>query len=204
MHKPLTTDTPDMRGHIIAVGQRIMSGKGFSAVGLNEILTTAGVPKGSFYHYFASKDAFGVALLEKYFEDYLADIDAIFARTDLTAAQGLVHYFDAWRTSQATADCQGKCLVVKLGAEVADLSEPMRLALRHGTTGIVTRLAGAIERGVAEGTLGVDSRPAMLAESLYQLWLGASVMAKITRAAAPFDAAMQATATLMQLNLSRT
>jgi len=203
MHKLSTTDTPDMRGHIVAVGQRIMSGKGFSAVGLNEILTTAGVPKGSFYHYFASKDAFGVALLEQYFEDYLADIDALFTRTDLTAAQALLNYFDGWRTSQATADCQGKCLVVKLGAEVADLSEPMRLALRQGTAGIVTRLARAIERGVAEGALGVDSKPAMLAESLYQLWLGASVMAKITRAAAPFDAAMQATATLLQLNLPR-
>lgn len=56
----------DVRRSILDVGQRIMAGKGFSAVGLNEVLAAAGVPKGSFYHYFASKEAFGQALLEKY------------------------------------------------------------------------------------------------------------------------------------------
>ena len=45
------------RQHILETGQRIIAGKGFASVGLNEILTTAGVPKGSFYHYFDSKEA---------------------------------------------------------------------------------------------------------------------------------------------------
>ena len=65
-------ESPNVRDSILATGQRIMAGKGYSAVGLNEILTAAGVPKGSFYHYFGSKDAFGEAMLEAYFEDYLA------------------------------------------------------------------------------------------------------------------------------------
>jgi TetR/AcrR family transcriptional repressor of nem operon len=54
--------------------------KGYAAVGLNEILAAAGVPKGSFYHYFESKDAFGEALLESYFETYLEDLDAMLQR----------------------------------------------------------------------------------------------------------------------------
>jgi TetR/AcrR family transcriptional repressor of nem operon len=201
MQKTTTTEPSEVREHIVAVGQRIMAGKGFSAVGLNEILTAAGVPKGSFYYYFASKDAFGVALLEKYFEDYLAELDATFRQADVTMAEGLVGYFDRWRSNQLQADCQGKCLVVKLGAEVSDLSEPMRLALKQGTAGIVARLASAIERGQAERSLAVDDQPDSVAESLYQLWLGASVMAKITRDASPFDAAMRTTKAL--LNLSR-
>jgi len=197
----MTTETSEVRDNIVAVGQRIMAGKGFSAVGLNEILTTAGVPKGSFYYYFASKDAFGVALLEKYFEDYLAELDATFQQADTSMAEGLILYFDRWRMNQLPADCQGKCLVVKLGAEVSDLSEAMRLALKQGTAGIIARLANAISRGQAEGSLAVDDEPGAVAESLYQLWLGASVMAKITRDASPFDAAMRTTKEL--LNLSR-
>ena len=63
MVKTTTSETSEARDNIVAVGQRVMAKKGFSAVGLNEILTTAGVPKGSFYYYFASKDAFGDALL---------------------------------------------------------------------------------------------------------------------------------------------
>lgn len=200
MQRATTTESSDVRDHIVGVGQRIMAGKGFSAVGLNEILTAAGVPKGSFYYYFASKDAFGVALLEKYFKDYLAELDAALQQADLSMAEGLVRYFDKWRSNQLLADCQGKCLVVKLGAEVADLSEPMRLALKRGTAGIVARLAAAIERGVAEGSLSVDGQPGALAESLYQLWLGASVMAKITRDAAPFDAAMRLTKEVLHLS----
>lgn len=201
MDKATTSESSEVRDNIVAVGQRIMAGKGFSAVGLNEILTTAGVPKGSFYYYFASKDAFGDALLEKYFKDYLAELDATLQGTDTTMAEGLVRYFEHWRMNQSLADCQGKCLVVKLGAEVADLSEPMRLTLKQGTAGIVSRLAGAIERGMAEGSLAVDGEPGQLAESLYQLWLGASIMAKITRDESPFDAAMHTTRQV--LNLSR-
>ncbi|RZA35647.1 MAG: TetR/AcrR family transcriptional regulator [Lysobacteraceae bacterium] len=200
MEKIITSESTEVRDNIVAVGQRIMAGKGFSAVGLNEILTTAGVPKGSFYHYFASKDAFGVALLEHYFTDYLADIDAILDEPNLTMAESLLRYFDSWRVNQQFSDCQGKCLAVKLGAEVADLSEPMRLALKQGTSGIVARLAGAIERGTADGSLAVDDAPALVAESLYQLWLGASVMAKIVRDASPFDAAMRTTQQVLHLS----
>lgn len=200
MNKALTTESSEVRENIVAVGQRIMAAKGFSAVGLNEILTTAGVPKGSFYYYFASKDAFGEALLEKYFKDYLAEIDAIFQEAGTTMANGLLRYFERWRMNQSFSDCQGKCLVVKLGAEVADLSEPMRLTLKQGTAGIVARLAGAVERGMAEGSVKVDGEPRQLAESLYQLWLGASVMAKITRDESPFDAAMRTTRQVLHLS----
>jgi TetR/AcrR family transcriptional repressor of nem operon len=47
--KASDTGKIDQRKHILAVGQSLMAKKGFSAVGLNEILTTASVPKGSFY-----------------------------------------------------------------------------------------------------------------------------------------------------------
>ena len=81
---PPAAPEPDSRSTILATGQRIMSRKGFSGVGLTEILKDAGVPKGSFYHYFASKDAFGEAMLLAYFEGYHADMDALFAKPGLT------------------------------------------------------------------------------------------------------------------------
>jgi TetR/AcrR family transcriptional repressor of nem operon len=199
MAKAHTNDSSDVRDNILEVGQRIMSGKGYSAVGLNEILTEAKVPKGSFYHYFASKDAFGEALLSHYFEDYLADIDAVMGQPGLTMAQRLLNYFDMWRDNQSFLDCQGKCLAVKLAAEVADLSEAMRGVLNKGTSGIIAKLADAIEHGVAEGSLTVDDTPRHVAESLYQLWLGASVMVKIVRGTGPFDSAMAVTRQMLHL-----
>lgn len=186
-------DTTDVRDRILATGQRIMGAKGFSAVGLNEVLTAAGVPKGSFYHYFGSKEAFGQALLEDYFAAYLADMERIFRHSGQSKAQQLEAYFHAWKDNQSFEDCQGKCLAVKLGAEVADLSASMRASLQRGTAGIISRLAGAIESGVAEGSLALHEAPATVAQNLYQLWLGASIMVKIVRTTQPFDTALIST-----------
>jgi TetR/AcrR family transcriptional repressor of nem operon len=193
--------TVDVRATILAAGQQLMAGRGFSAVGLNEILAAAGVPKGSFYHYFGSKDAFGEAMLRSYFEDYLAELDATLSTPGMNMAARLVSYWRGWQATQSLLDCQGKCLAVKMAAEVADLSEAMRLAIKAGTDGIVTRLAAAIEAGVAEGSLRLakDSNAAGTAASLYQLWLGASVMAKIGRQAAPFAVASATTAQLLHI-----
>jgi TetR/AcrR family transcriptional repressor of nem operon len=188
-----TTHSSDVRANLLATGQRIMACKGYSAVGLNEILLAAGVPKGSFYHYFGSKDAFGTAMLENYFEDYLAELDRTMQQPGLTMAQRLMNYWQSWHESQSFDHCQGKCLAVKLGAEVADLSEPMRLVLNRGTAGIVSRLAMAIDAGLADGSLVVEGAPASVAQSLYQLWLGASVMVKIVRSTQPFEAALVST-----------
>jgi TetR/AcrR family transcriptional repressor of nem operon len=199
MNTATTTEPIDVRENILATGQRIMAGKGFSAVGLNEILTGAGVPKGSFYHYFGSKDAFGEALLDSYFVDYLADLDRTLAHPGMTMAQRLMRYFQVWQETQSFLDCQGKCLAVKLAAEVADLSEAMRLSLKRGTAGIVSRLAAAIETGVAEGSLTIDADADSTASSLYQLWLGASVMVKISRSTQPFETALLTTHQILHL-----
>jgi len=199
MAKAHTNDSTDVRANILAVGQRIMSGKGFSAVGLNEILTEAKVPKGSFYHYFNSKDAFGEALLSNYFEDYLAELDSVMGKPGLSMAQRLLDYFDMWRANQSFLDCQGKCLAVKLAAEVADLSEAMRAVLNQGTAAIIGRLTAALERGAEEGSLAIDDNPRQVAQSLYQLWLGASVMVKIVRGTGPFDSAMAVTRQMLHL-----
>ncbi len=187
------TESADTRENIIAVGQRIIGAKGFSAVGLNEILSAAGVPKGSFYHYFGSKDAFGVALLESYFDEYLADLDNTLGEPGLTMAERLMNYWQIWQETQSFSDCQGKCLAVKLGAEVADMSEAMRATLKRGTSGIIERLARAIQAGVEERSLSVSEDPSSVAQSLYQLWLGASVMVKIVRNLQPFETAMAST-----------
>lgn len=176
-----------------------MSCKGFAAVGINEVLAEVGVPKGSFYHYFDSKDAFGEAMMRAYFQDYLADMDSIFAEPDRTSADRLMTYWGRWRENQSTADCQGKCLAVKLSAEVSDLSEAMRLALKDGTTAIIDRIEDIIVKGVEDGSLAIDGDPRAVAQILYDTWLGASVMAKIHRDPAPLDATLAFTRRLLHL-----
>ena len=60
------TATPTTKERILDAAEEIMLQKSFHSVGLNEILSAVKVPKGSFYHYFQSKEQFGVELLKHY------------------------------------------------------------------------------------------------------------------------------------------
>ncbi|WP_458375493.1 TetR/AcrR family transcriptional regulator [Pseudomonas pergaminensis] len=193
----MSSETKSARQTILDTAQRIVGRKGFSAVGLNEILQAAEVPKGSFYHYFTSKDAFGVVLLDHYFDHYVHGMQQLFDQPGLTQHAKLMRYWDCWIDNQTGSTDAGKCLAVKLGAEVSDLSEPMRLALQRGTARTIGLLAEALQQGVEDGSVANTQHPDSLARRLYALWLGTSVMSKITRTTAPFDEALGLTRQLL-------
>ena len=197
----MSNEHTDVKQHILDTGRSIILGKGFSAVGLNEILSTAQVPKGSFYHYFKSKEAFGEALVDSYMQDYLTHVDALLQPDGTPAATRLLRYWDSWtRTSDGqTTECN--CLVVKLSGEVSDMSEAMRGALLRGTNQIIERLGQCIAEGWADGSLSSDFDAHQTALSLYELWLGAALLTKVRRERSAMDAAM--TATLGWLKLPR-
>jgi len=182
----------DVRRHILDVAHPLFLSRGFTAVGLTEVLAAAKVPKGSFYHYFSSKEAFGEAVLEAYFDGYLERMNGLLSQPG-TARQRLMAYFLDWLESQTGDEAQSRCLVVKLGAEVSDLSDAMRNALERGTRAITARLAGCIEEGLADNSLPKSLDAAGTAMTLYQNWLGASLLAKITRDRTPLDTAMNCT-----------
>ena len=192
----------DVRQHILDTAKPIILGKGFSAVGLNELLSAAAVPKGSFYHYFKSKESFGEALLDSYFETYRDRLDALLQAEGLTGAERLLAYWQRWQDTQCCESVEAKCLVVKLGGEVSDLSEAMRLALKRGTDSIVERLARCIAEGCADGSLPPELDAPLVALNLYNQWLGATVLTKIRRDRSALDAAMRITREILQLQSS--
>lgn len=184
------------RQHILDTGYRIISGKGFASVGLNEILTAAGVPKGSFYHYFESKEQYGQALLENYFDDYLSRTAEKLSADGTPARDRLLRYWTQWQQYQNEGCDARRCLVVKLSGEVADLSDALRVTLRDGTERIIALIAGCIEEGRADGSLSIGNARAT-ARMLYQMWLGASLLAKLHRNGEPLNDAMTVTLSLL-------
>jgi len=188
----------DTRQQVLTIGHRMMAARGFTSVGLNEILQTAGVPKGSFYHYFKSKEQYGQALLEDYFKAYLSMMDQLLLMSGETGRACLIGYFKAWAVRYREPLETDECLVVKLSAEVADLSEAMRITLRDGTQQIIERLEACISRGVEDGSLLAED-PGHLAQLLYHNWLGASLLNKLRRDGQPLDLAMKSTEALFGL-----
>ena len=190
--------------HILDAGQQIIAVKGFAGVGLSEILSAADIPKGSFYHYFGSKEQYGCALLEQYFDEYLVKLKQILhapfdaSNTAQSARYRLLQYWGGWVESQSSHDPKGRCMVVKLGAEVADLSDDMRIALCKGTKRLMEQLAICITKGITEGSLDSQLNPEKTAEMLYQMWLGASLLAKLQRDRRPLENAMETTISVLK------
>ena len=201
----MLTEQPIAKRHILDCGERLIARKGFVSVGLAEILSEAGVPKGSFYHYFRSKERFGEELLTRYIATYRDHLEHLLRADGTPARTRLMRYWSHWNLSQCDStasncsvhDGSGKCLIVKLSAEVSDISEAMRLALRDGTELVVQRIARCIEEGRADGSLPIALEPHDTALTLYELWLGASLLAKLRRDASAFDHALRITERLL-------
>lgn len=184
------------RQHILATGRQLVLHKGFVGVGLKEILDACEVPKGSFYHYFPSKEAFGCVLLAQYVADYGQRLDALLAPASGSGRERLMRYWTAWIDDPLLGGWAEHCLVVKLAAEVADLSEDMRLILHDGVAQLVARIAATVDEGQRDGSLRPALAPLATAQTLYQLWLGAALLAKLGQDKAPLRQALAATESL--------
>ena len=186
----MNTRHENTKEHLLETGRQILTCQGFGSVGLSTLLKAAGVPKGSFYHYFQSKEQFGEALLASYFSQYRSEMDRLFGVQGKDGQSLLLDYFDQWQESYSD------CLVIKLGAEVADLSDAMRLTLKKGTDQVIRRLALAIEVAIADGSLPQQDSQ-LLATNLYQLWLGTGLLGKLNRDQSHMKQAMQLTRQLL-------
>lgn len=180
----------DTREHLLDTGERLCLQRGFNGMGLIELLKQAEVPKGSFYHYFPSKEVFGVAMLERYFARYHLRLQEYLDDHQDDSRQRVLDYY-----RQSLSYCQESsfagCLSVKLSAEVCDLSEAMRNALHAGSTALMDTLKTALEKAQQQKTLHADVNSAACAQTLYTLWLGASLQSKICRDNAPLLNAWQ-------------
>ena len=193
----MQTRTDSTRDHILATGRGLVAQRGFAGMGLNELLKTASVPKGSFYHYFSSKEDFGCKLLEQYLTQYVTRLGAMLDTDGPDARARLMQYWSLWISTQTSGDACAQCLIVKIGAEISDFSNEMRAILERGTRQIGARLSQAIADGQADHSISLTVQPDLLGPALYEMWLWASLMAKLSRTRYPFLNALETTKLLL-------
>jgi TetR/AcrR family transcriptional regulator, transcriptional repressor for nem operon len=187
----MAAPTITTKKRILEAAEEIMLQKSFHSVGLNEILSAVKVPKGSFYHYFQSKEQFGVELLKH----YVADASAFKRRALLTEEvaanpfERLMALFDMNIGRLLEKGCQRGCLVVKLSTEVATFSDDMRTVLADG----MREWQGILEQLLVEGqkakAIRKDIDPTVTASIIQDLWMGASQRTQVQRSVAPLRAA---------------
>lgn len=181
----------DTREHLLATGEQLCLARGFTGMGLSELLRTAEVPKGSFYHYFRSKEAFGVIMLERYYQRFTQQLSFQLNAPDGSHGNRLLSWYQETLYEFCARGRMNNCLAVKLSAEVCDLSEDMRTALDRGATRVMALLAQSLEQARQDKELSFEGETQALAQVLYALWLGASLQAKLSRSPVPLESALE-------------
>ncbi|KAB1070542.1 acrylate utilization transcriptional regulator AcuR [Methylobacterium planeticum] len=175
------------REALLRAGVVALSERGFSATGLDAILRAVGVPKGSFYHYFPSKDAFGAALIGRYAAAFAARLDRRLLDESRPPLERLRAFADDARASMARHDFRRGCLVGNLGQETGVLPEPFRDALHNALLDWQARTARCLEAARAAGEIAPEADCAALAAYFWIGWEGAVLRAKLERSPAPLD-----------------
>lgn len=183
--------TPHTKERIFDAAEELMWQKSFHSVGLNEILTTVGVPKGSFYHYFESKEHFGVEMLKHYIKAATAEKTLMLLSKDAESdpLKRLLNMFSG--SIEAFLEEEGKCpcLVLKLASEVTDLSEPMRQELAKGMEAWLGILSAVFDEAIITGRVMEGTDAELEARVLRDLWAGAIQRATIMRSKEPMKTA---------------
>lgn len=187
----------DTKTRILEAAEPIMIAKGFHALGIAEVLEAAKVPKGSFYHHFASKEDFGVALVAHYAGGHNAFMREFFQRGDLKPSDRILAWF-GMGLSRAVERAYGPlCLICKLSAEVSTFGEPMRNALAAETAIGHGVLTAAIEEGQAGGNISRTFAPQELAGLMLSAWTGALQEMQVRKNLTPLQQALDTFRKLM-------
>lgn len=179
---------PDVRRRLLAAGLELVHARGFSASGVKDITDAAGVPKGSFYAYFSSKEAFAAAILEHYWSDIETRLLPILDADGL-AQQRIIRFFHALAEEHEAGEFLLGCLVGNLALELGGSSEPVRAELVRILGRWDAALTACVRSGQAGGSddIRADLDAAELASLLIESWEGAALRGKVTRSRAPYE-----------------
>ena len=175
------------RQKLIEIGAKAMLAKSYHSVGIQEILSAVDVPKGSFYHYFDSKETFGVAIIEYYGEELARAIREKLSDKSRSPRERIVAYFLAIRDYYKKNECGRGCLVAKLTTEVADHSLQMRGVLKKEFDKWTGLFAACIRESQMIGEIASDDDADSLAEFLYTSWEGVLIRMQVNHELTPID-----------------
>ncbi len=181
----------DTKYKIIEAGARIIHHKGYNHTGLQEILTAAQVPKGSFYFYFKNKEDFGLQVIDYYDDSYLSMLEPILTDEDLTPLEKIEKMFDFFIGFFKELDFQCGCPVGNLSQEMGDLNSAFSDRLTESVEKVARIYQNMLDqaqgnREIPEHISGDISNQEM-AEFIVSSWHGALVKMKIIRSAAPLQ-----------------
>ncbi len=175
----------EVRNALIQSGLAILTEKGYSSVGIDEILRAVGVPKGSFYHYFNNKEEFGQEMIQAYGQYFARKLDRFLLDTSQSPLTRLQRFVEDAAEGMSRYQFRRGCLIGNLGQEMSLLPESFREQLKAVFEDWQQRTAQCLREAQDCGEIARSHDVAALAEWFWTGWEGAVLRAKLEASAAP-------------------
>jgi TetR/AcrR family transcriptional repressor of nem operon len=177
---------PNVREQLIEAGLETLHLHGFNGSGVQDITDAAGVPKGSFYNHFESKEDLALQALERYWQNG-AGRRGVLSDTALDPVERLRRHFRGLSDLAIRQNFQKGCMIGNFSTELSAQSKEVRDRL----AGIYAAWSRSIESCVREAEKAgrVQSRlpAATIAAFLLNAWEGAVLRSKVEQDKSPFD-----------------
>ena len=179
----------DKRTHILAAGAEVMHQKGYNATGVKEIVDAAGVPKGSFYNYFDSKEAFAVEALEFLAAEPKVEFKRILSNPQLSPGRRLLGFYEEHLANLKSSGefCTG-CFIGNLCQEMSDASVTIARKVETVFSDHEEIIAACLEEARDKGEIDGTTDPNVIARFLVAGWQGALMRMKASKTAEPLEA----------------
>lgn len=181
----IARDNADTKALLIRTGLETLTEFGFSATGLDTILKKASVPKGSFYHYFKSKEAYGIALVDAYDSYFIAKLNHYLDQQNIPPLERIVNFTQSAIKGMSKYDYKRGCLVGNLNQELNHLSDEFKNRLLQSYTAWQEQIENCLNQAKQQGTISKTVNTQLMSEYFWIGWEGAVMRAKLTKSSTP-------------------
>lgn len=171
---------------LLETGLSMLLERGYNDLGINALLGAAGVPKGSFYHHFDSKQDFALQVVDLYMEGVHQGLEITLADDGRPAVTRARAFFEA-TIQKYSEDGYLGCMLGGLGQELSGVNEVFGVRIQGCLDDISAQLAACLAQGKARGELPEDAEPEVMARLLVDCWEGAALRSRLQRDPGPLQ-----------------
>lgn len=174
----------ETKRELLQQGMTMLLERGYNDLGIAALLEATGIPKGSFYHHFKSKEDFGLQAIDFYMQEVHAGLDQTLGDATVPPLTRVRAFFELSAEKYRTEGYLG-CLLGGLGQELSGVSEAFRRKVEWCFSEIARRIAGCLDDAVRQGDLPSNTDTRAMAELLVNCWEGAALRTRLRRDPAP-------------------
>jgi TetR/AcrR family transcriptional repressor of nem operon len=175
------------RQRILTEGLRVVHEQGFAGASVRDIVGAAGVPQGSFTNHFVSKEAFGLEVLNLYYDDVKARMDQALQDAALAPLARLHNWIAAVAFAVEHKDLKAGCMFGNFSAESTSCDGVIRHRLADILTEMQSKISACLRAAVEAEELprrfAVEQTAGFILSSLQ----GAILLSKAHRNIAPIE-----------------